>query len=122
MARHCAEARKIARELDKFRLDVSADVGEEINFDQADQARIELIQAAYDRRERLLGLYDAAEDVKDIAKLASEIRLIESQAARLIREIQKALEAAAAPPKQPTASRNAIARKAAAARWHPAAN
>jgi hypothetical protein len=117
-SKHSPQARKIARELDKFRQEIGRDTGGAIEFDQADTARIGLIMAAYDRIALLEDRISPELETPELVKLSGEVRLCEGQAARLIREIQRSLEAAVAPPKSSAGSRNAAARKAASARWH----
>jgi|SRR5271166_1744494 len=117
-SKHCPAARKIARDLDKFRQEIGRDTGGEIEFDQADQARIGLIMAAYDRISLLEERISPELETPELVKLCGEVRLCEAQAARLVNEVQKGLEAAVTPPKSTAGSRNAAARKAAATRWH----
>jgi hypothetical protein len=77
-----------------------------------------LIMAAYDRITLLEQRISPELETPELVKLSGEVRLCEGQAARLIREIQRGLEAAVAPPKSTAGSRNAAARKAASTRWH----
>jgi hypothetical protein len=117
-SKHSPAARRIARELDKFRREIGRDAGGDVEFDQADQARIGLIMAAYDRITLLEQRISPELETPELVKLCGEVRLCEAQAARLVNEVQKGLEAAVAPPKSSAGSRNAAARKAASARWH----
>jgi hypothetical protein len=113
MARHTAEARKTARELDKLLAAVGDQAGVELVWDATESEIIGLILAAIDRKVGLTVDYTTATDAKSKVKLAGELRLTETHIARLLRQIRPAVSA-------PVSKRSSKARAAANARWSKA--
>lgn len=91
--------------------------GQPMQWTPEESAVIDMIQDVYDRKTALeQRLVDATDD-KALVKLSGEIRLLESHAARLLKQIRIPVPKASA-----AESRRSIsARRAANARWNKAA-
>lgn len=87
--------------------------GEELAFSAAEEAVLELVADAIDRKVDLSAQYAACDDAKLQLKLAVEIRLTESSVAKLLKQIRT--DVPAAPEPQSNVSRKAS--HAAKARW-----
>jgi hypothetical protein len=109
---HCAEARRVRRELDKELAAASAHSGRVLTWTAADLEILQLIASAIDRKADLQHDYDAAHDAKDRLKISSEMRLHESSIERLLRRIKTDI-----PPAE--SQRTIQARRAVMHRWHP---
>lgn len=115
MAARSNEARRIRRELQRQLDAVSRATGQPMQWTPEETAVIDMICDCYDRKTELKQrLADATED-KALVKLAGEIRLIESHAARLLKQIRVPV------PTRQESRRTTRARQAANARWNKAA-
>src|ERR1700739_3027374 len=103
MAQHSAEGRRVRRDLDKMLEQVSQMGGRQETFDVTETARISLLIDLIDRKCELQQLYREADDAALKLKIATEVRLAEGQAARLLKELQ---------PKLPAASRSSGSNRA----------
>lgn len=102
--KHCAEARRLVDGL-------HAELAERgLVLGAAEALVVEQVCDCLDRKSDLQRLYDAAEDVTALVKLSAEIRLLESTAGRLLRQVSTDDPSR----ESPTTKR---ARKAADARW-----
>jgi hypothetical protein len=110
MQNHCAAARKVLRELDNELAASAKRAGQELVWDAADRAVMELIAAEIDRKTDLAADYQTCDDLKSRVKASAEMRLLEQSIARLLRQIHTDL--APAP-----SMRTIKARSAARARW-----
>jgi hypothetical protein len=117
MATHSKAANRIRRELQKQLDAVGRATGQAMVWTPEEQAVIDLICDAYDRKTALEQRLSAAEDDKTVAKLSGEIRLTEGHAARLLKQIRIPTPKAAGAESRQTRS----ARRAANARWSKAA-
>lgn len=105
------EARKVLRELEKEKQAASAALEIPLDWSAADTAILGQISSILNRKWELLGLYDAAADVKVKVKLSAELRLLEQAAARLVQQVKTELPSAV---ESPTTRK---ARRAADVRW-----
>lgn len=87
--------------------------GEDLAFSAAEEAVLELVADAVDRKVDLAAQYAACDDAMLQLKLAVEIRLTESSVAKLLKQIRTDVPAAQGP--QSHVSRKAS--HAAKARW-----
>ena len=109
---HCAEARRVRRELDKELAAAGERTGRKLLWTAADTEILQLIASSIDRKCDLQRDYDAAADAKDRVRVSSEIRLLESSIERLLRRIKTDIPA-------PESQRTIMARAAVMRRWHP---
>jgi hypothetical protein len=107
---HCAEARRVRRELDKELAETGARSGRSLVWTAAD--REVLAWSAIDRKCDLQRDYSAAEDAKTRVKVSAEIRLLENSISRMLRQIKTDTPA-------PESLRSIKARAAVMRRWHP---
>jgi hypothetical protein len=108
---HCAEARRVLRELDKELAATGARSGRSLVWTAADREVLALIASAIDRKCDLQRDYSAAEDAKTRVKISAELRFIEAAVARLLRQVHTDTPA---PESQQIQARAAVMR-----RWHP---
>jgi short-subunit dehydrogenase len=107
---HCAEARRVRRELDKQLAATAAASGRTLVWTAQDREVLELIASAIDRKCDLQRDYAAAEEAKTLAKISAELRLTEASIARLLKQVSTD-----AP--QPMSLRSLKAQRAARVRW-----
>ncbi|WP_235674636.1 hypothetical protein [Mycolicibacterium pulveris] len=112
MGGHCAEARKVLRELDAELAASSERTGTTLVWTAADRAVLDAIAANIDRRVDLTADYQASTEPKVRVKLSAELRLLEGALARLLKEVHTDIPA-------PESQTTIKARRAANARWHP---
>jgi hypothetical protein len=105
-----AEARKVLRELDKELESAARRSGRSLEWSAADRAVLGLISASFDRISDLNADYEACSETKLKVKLSTELRLLETAAARLLKQIKTDLPA-------PDGKKTVRARRAANARW-----
>ena len=113
MARSTArspEARKVLRELDKELASSSARLGQNLEWGAAERAVLGLIASNFDRIADLRAAYEEAAEVKVRVTLSTELRLLETAVARLLRQVRTDIPAA-------ESQRTVAARRAANARW-----
>jgi hypothetical protein len=91
--------------------------GEKLVWTPQEKTLLELIADQTDRKVELAGEYAATQDTLVRVKLSSELRLLESSLARLLKQ----LKFEPAPVREPSHVTSARARRAAMARWHPGA-
>jgi uncharacterized protein YqeY len=107
---HCAEARRVRRELDEQLAATAKVTGRNLVWSAQDREVLALITSAIDRKVDLTKAYEAEEETKLRVKLSTEIRLLESHLARLLRQVQTDTP-------QPMSQRSLKAQRAAYARW-----
>ena len=111
---HSAEAMALLASLDAEAVENAEARGEielPADWSAAERAVLELIAGAVDRKVDLEARYDAAQDdIKLLLKLSGELRLIEANVARLLKNVNTDV-----PPEPTTVSRKASA--AAKTRW-----
>jgi len=108
---HSPEARRVRRELDKQLAATSAATGRDLVWTPQDKVVLSLIQAAIDRKNDLQQIYSAAVDEPKLrVKLSAELRLVEAQLARLVKQIKTDMPA-------PMSRRSQKAQAAALVRW-----
>ena len=109
---HCAEARRVRRELDKELAETGVRSGRSLVWTAADREVLALIASAIDRKCDLQRDYSAAEDAKTRVKISAELRRIEAAVARLLKQVHTETPA-------PESQRTIQARAAVMRRWHP---
>jgi hypothetical protein len=109
---HCAETRRVRRELDKELVETGARSGRSLLWTAADREVLTLIASAIDRKCDLQRDYSAAKDPKTRVKISAELRLIETAVARLLKQVHTDTSA-------PESQRTIQARAAVMRRWHP---
>lgn len=109
-----AEARRIVRELEKELESSSVRAQKSLSFTAAERATLDLICADIDRISDLQKAYDEATEVKVKVKLSTEMRLLESSVARMLKGFKTDL-----PPAETNTTQKA--RRAARTRWDRAA-
>jgi hypothetical protein len=107
--RHSPEARKLLRALDAELAATAARLGRPVEWTERDRAVMELIAANIDRTADLRARYADAEETKVRIKLSTELRLLETALARLLRQVDTE------PPQ--LSRRSQQAQRAARARW-----
>jgi short-subunit dehydrogenase len=107
---HCAEARRVRRELDEQLAASAAASGRTLVWTAQDRAVLELIASAIDRKNDLQRYYEAADEAKTLAKISAELRLTEASIARLLKQVSTD-----AP--QTMSLRSVKAQRAVRARW-----
>ncbi|BCO63533.1 hypothetical protein MINTM006_34830 [Mycobacterium intracellulare] len=110
---HCAEAVSVLASVRAELAENSEFHGEDLAFSAAEEAVLELVADAIDRKVDLSAQYADTDDAKLQLKLAVEIRLTESAIAKLLKQIRT--DVPAAPEPQSHVSRKAS--QAAKARW-----
>lgn len=103
-------AERVRQELEAELAVASRRVGTQLEWSAAESAVLDLIDANLRRTEDLRADYEAADEVKLKVKLSTELRLLETAVARLLRQIKTDVPVA---PSQTTVK----ARRAANARW-----
>jgi hypothetical protein len=109
---HCAEARRVRRELDNELAETGVRSGRSLVWTAADREVLTLIASAIDRKCDLQRDYSAAEDAKTHVKIGAELRLIEVAVARLLKQVHTDTPA-------PESQQTIQARAAVMRRWHP---
>jgi hypothetical protein len=112
MARSAA-ARKVLRELHQELESASKRANKKLEFSAAERAVLELISANLDRISDLKAAYAEAEEPKLRIKLSTEMRLLETNVARLLKQVKTDLPA-------PESTVTLAARRAANTRWDKA--
>jgi hypothetical protein len=84
---HCAEARRVRRELDKQLAASAAASGRDLIWTAQDKIVLGLIISSIDRKCDLQRDYAAAVDGKTRVRVSAELRLIEAQLGRLVKQI-----------------------------------
>lgn len=109
-----AEAVRVLAELDA-ELDANSErTGRNMAWTAAERQLLSLIADHVDRQVELQAMYDAAKEPRLKIALATELRLVQSGIARLLKQI----DADPAEP-APMSVRSMKARRAANSRWHP---
>jgi hypothetical protein len=88
MPRHSKEANALRKSLDSELAAVANITGGELVWDATELALLELIATAVDRQVDLRRDYAEAENAKTRLKIATELRLIESHLARLLKQVK----------------------------------
>jgi hypothetical protein len=104
------EAQRVLAGLDKELAEASARQGQTLVWSAQESAVLAQVASILDRKADLLEMYRVARAVKTKLKLSSELRLMESAVARLLREVRTDVG-------QPEGLRTVKARRAARARW-----
>lgn len=104
------EGRRIRRDLDKELESASAQAGVKLEFSASERAVLDLICDHFDRISDLKSAYQDAEEIKVRLALSTELRLLESSAARLLKQVRTDLPA-------PASKTSRRAQKAANTRW-----
>lgn len=107
---HCAEARRVRRELDQQLAATAAATGRDLVWTAQDRVVLSLIQAAIDRIGDLQRDYAQADQAKTRIKISAELRLVEAQVGRLVKQVKTDVPA-------PLGLRSVKAQRAARARW-----
>jgi hypothetical protein len=107
---HCAEARRVRRELDQQLAASAASSGRSLQWSAQDRALLALISAAIDRKRDLTADYAEAADAKTRIKASAELRLLEASIARLLKQVSTEI-------REPVSRRSQKAQAAAFARW-----
>jgi hypothetical protein len=108
---HCAEARRVRRELDEQLAAASAATGRDLVWTAQDRVLLSLIASAVDRKCDLQRDYAQAEQAKTRVKISAELRLVEAQLARLVKQVNTDVPG-------PMSLRSVKAQRAARARWN----
>jgi hypothetical protein len=104
------EAERVRAGLERELAEAGARQGHTLVWSAQETAVLAQIASLLDRKADLLEMYRSARAVKNKLKLSSELRLIESAVARLLREVRTDVG-------QPEGLRTVKARRAARARW-----
>jgi hypothetical protein len=111
---HCAEARALLAALDAELKENSEERGlsddEALSWSAAESAVLDMVACAVDRKVDLWARYLASDDDKVRVKLSTEIRLLESSIARLLKQVSTDLP-------EPESRVSQKARAAARVRW-----
>jgi hypothetical protein len=107
---HCYESRRVRRELDKRLAETGAATGRDLVWTPQELVVLSLIQATIDRKVEMTRDYAAAVDAKMRLKFSAELRLVEAQLARLVKQIKTDVP-------QPMSRRSQKAQQAAFKRW-----
>lgn len=107
---HGPAALRVIGELEDELAASGARAGQELCWDAADRALLDLIAAALDRGTDLAADYQLAEDAKSRMKLSAELRLTEQAIARMLKQVKTDVP-------QPMSITSMKAQRAARARW-----
>jgi hypothetical protein len=107
---HCAEARRVRRELDAQLTSTAAATGRNLVWTAQDRELLALIASTIDRKCDLHKDYAAAIEAKTRVKISAELRLLETSVARLLKMVSTDVPA-------PMSLRSMKAQRAARARW-----
>lgn len=107
---HCAEARRVRRELDQQLAATAAASGRDLVWTAQDRVVLGLIQTAIDRKHDLTADYAGATEAKTRVKISAELRLLEAAVARLVKQVHTDIPA-------PMSRRSQKAQAAARVRW-----
>lgn len=107
---HCREALRVRRELDGELADAAERTGQDLMWTAADRIILNLIMATIDRKVDLTRCYAATQDTKSRVKVSGELRLVETNLARLIKQVKTDVPA-------PMSITSLKAQRAAAIRW-----
>ena len=105
-----AEARRVLRELHRELESASKRARKQLEFSAAERAVLALISENLDRISDLRAAYAETDEVKVRIKLSTEMRLLETNVARLLRQVKTDLPA-------PDSNVTLQARRASNARW-----
>jgi hypothetical protein len=107
-------AKRIRRELDRMLADTATRTGQSLQWDQADDKLLAMLQDHVDREVMLTKLLDTADSVRQRIELATELRLTQGAITRLLKEIRASM-----PAEHPPMSATSLkAQRAAQSRWH----
>jgi len=107
---HCAEARRVRRELDVQLAATAAASGRHLVWTPQDRVILGLIASSIDRKCDLQRDYSAASEPKIRVKVSAELRLLEAAVGRLIKQVKTDSPV-------PMSRRSQKAQQAALVRW-----
>jgi len=112
MAQFTPEAQNLLDALDAELAGSSERVGTSLSWTAAERKHLEMIASTVDRRVHLQRRYENTDptDAKNLVRLSTELRLLDTTVSRLLRSVETDLPA-------PVSQRSAKARRAALARW-----
>ncbi|MEO3757062.1 hypothetical protein ABGB19_02065 [Mycobacterium sp. B14F4] len=112
MGKHTPEAQQLLDELDAELARSSERAGTTLSWSAAEREHLSMVAECIDRRVHLRGRYEHCDptDHKNLCRLSTEIRLLDSTVSRLLKNVETELP-------QPMSQRSAKAQRAALARW-----
>ncbi|SPM43347.1 hypothetical protein RMCFA_4575 [Mycobacterium numidiamassiliense] len=108
---HCAESRRVRRDLDKQLAASAAASGRPLVWSAQDRVVLDLISTQIDRKNELFADRAVADDMKIRVKISAELRLLEASIARLLKQVSTEVP-------RPMSRRSQKAQAAALTRWN----